>query len=170
VAAYRRFPSLMVLVALASCSDAERGLHETKRVGEPTVYEVRAKDADMNAAMMQARATIAQFRQRLTAPPITQSYIALKVRFGSGDSVEHIWIDDVELMGEQFRGIIGTEPVEASTPALGESVLVPLQQVSDWMAIDNGRLVGGYTLQVLRNHMSTDQRAEFDASLGFTID
>jgi uncharacterized protein YegJ (DUF2314 family) len=161
---------LPVLAALIACSDRNNELVETKREGEPTVYSVEAEDIEMNAAMAQARETISQFRERLTSPPATQTYLTLKVRLGSDDAVEHIWIETVELVGEKFKGVIANEPIHASTPALGQSITVSLDRVSDWMAIDSGKLVGGYTLRVLRDRMAPDQRAEFDASMGFTID
>jgi len=160
----------LIGAVVAACSDGNSRLLETKREGEPTVYHVQAEDVEMNAAMAKAREMIAQFRDRVTSPPSTQTYLTLKVRFGSGDAVEHIWIEEVELMGDQFKGVIANEPIEDSTPDIGQSVTIPLDRVSDWMAIDDGRLVGGYTLRVLRNRMSPDQRADFDASMGFTID
>ena len=165
-----QLPFALISLVLAACSGGDDRLLETKREGEPTVYSVQAEDLAMNAAIAQARETIAQFRSRLNSPPSTQTYLTLKVRFDSGDAVEHIWIEEVELVGDQFKGVIANEPIEASTPALGQTVTIPLDRVSDWMAIDNGRLVGGYTLRVLRDRMSPDQRAEFDAGMGFTID
>ena len=38
------------------------------------------------------------------------------------------------------------------------------------MYVDHGKLVGGYTLRVLRDGLSPAERAEFDRSIPFKID
>jgi uncharacterized protein YegJ (DUF2314 family) len=52
----------------------------------------------------------------------------------------------------------------------GDSVEISDSDVSDWMAIDDGRLVAGYTLRVIRDRMPADERAAFDAQMEFSID
>lgn len=45
-----------------------------------------------------------------------------------------------------------------------------MEQISDWMFVQNGKLVGGYTSKVLRNRMSAQQRRQFGdetTTLGF---
>ena len=37
-------------------------------------------------------------------------------------------------------------------------------QITDWMYVESGYLVGGYTTQVVRNAMSMAERAEYDAA------
>ena len=37
-------------------------------------------------------------------------------------------------------------------------------QISDWMYVENGYLVGGFTIQVIRDSLSTEERAVHDAS------
>jgi hypothetical protein len=43
------------------------------------------------------------------------------------------------------------------------------EEISDWMYVDNGRLVGGTTVRVLRNSASEEEGAEFDQSVPFVI-
>jgi len=155
---------------LASCSEADAPLPKTERPGQPTVYNIRAEDAEMSAAMLMARNSIGDFRHRLINPPPGQSYLSLKARIKAGDAVEHIWLEDVSIVGDSFRGTIGNEPVDVTTVKLGQLVTVPLDRVSDWMAIEDDRLVGGYTLRVIRNRMTPIEREEFDAKMGVTID
>jgi uncharacterized protein YegJ (DUF2314 family) len=52
---------------------------------------------------------------------------------------------------------------------LGDEVVLDKSEVSDWMYIDDGLLVGGYTVLELRSQMSEEERKQFDASMPFKI-
>ena len=43
-------------------------------------------------------------------------------------------------------------------------------EIQDWMIIDDGRLVGGYSVRVLAERMSEDERKEMEEHMGFTMD
>jgi uncharacterized protein YegJ (DUF2314 family) len=151
--------TLVLVFALAGCSG-----------NEPLVTSFATEDAQMNAAMEQARASLPKFEERLANPPASQSYIALKGRFEEDGTVEHMWIGDVAVSGEGYRGKLGNNPVYLKKIQMDQSVLVKRTDVSDWLAIDDGRLVGGYTLRVQRDRLPADKRAEFDSQMGFRIE
>ena len=52
----------------------------------------------------------------------------------------------------------------------GDAWTCRVDEISDWMYLKNGRLVGGESIRVLRNKMSASERAKFDASAPFKID
>lgn len=39
------------------------------------------------------------------------------------------------------------------------------EELSDWIIIDDGRLIGGYTIRVFRDKMSPEDRAKLDANM-----
>jgi len=43
-------------------------------------------------------------------------------------------------------------------------------EISDWLNIDNGKLVGGYTVRVHYNELSPQQKQEFDRRADFKIE
>jgi uncharacterized protein YegJ (DUF2314 family) len=138
----------------------------TERPGEPEVRNFRGDDPEMNAAMREARATLPEFEKRLKQPPPTQEYISLKGRFEEDGHVEHMWLEDVQITPQGYRGKLGNRPVYIQSIGEGSEVEVTRAKVSDWMAIDAGKLVGGYTVRVQRARMSDAERAQFDASFG----
>jgi uncharacterized protein YegJ (DUF2314 family) len=157
----------LILLALAGCSSESP---DVARDGEPLVTSFSDEDREMNAAMTQARETLPEFERRLKNPPASQSHIALKARFDENGEVEHMWINDVELVEDGFRGVLGNEPVHVTSIKFEDPVTIGRDRVSDWMAIDDDTLVGGYTLRVQRARMPDEQRKEFDASVGFRIE
>jgi uncharacterized protein YegJ (DUF2314 family) len=138
----------------------------TQREGEPEVRNFRDDDPAMNEAMRTARSTLSEFEQRLTHPPATQSYISLKARFEENGHVEHMWLDDVEITADGYRGTLGNRPVYIKAIGEGSDVQVKRSQVSDWMAFDDGKLVGGYTVRVQRDRMRPGERAIFEERFG----
>jgi uncharacterized protein YegJ (DUF2314 family) len=163
--------TLMVLAAtltLSACGNQPG--HVTERPGEPDVVAVEPTDPEMTQASSQARDTLGEFVRRLDEPPESQSSTSLKVRLTEGDVVEHLWLVSVSHAGDSFTGVVNNEPVNLKAVHLGQSVTVPKAQISDWLAVDNGRLVAGYTLRVLRNRMNPAERKEFDAQLHVAVD
>jgi len=159
---------LAALLAFAACQGAEDPV--VKRPGEPDVIRVDAGDANMNRAMARARETIGEFLKRLEHPPEAQTFIALKVRLEEGHTVEHVWLNSVSHANTLFAGVVGNEPVDLKKVRLGDRVSAPLARVSDWMAVERGRLIGGYTIRVLREGMTLDERRAFDKELSFIIE
>jgi uncharacterized protein YegJ (DUF2314 family) len=162
---------VVVCLAITACSrpaaDAGTTVH---REGEPAVTQVSGEDREMNAAMERARSTLGDYDSRHEDPPASQSYLGIKVRFEADDAIEHMWVDEVEITGDGYRGRLANEPMQITSLKAGDPVTFTRPEVSDWMAVDDGRLVGGFTLRVMRNRMSEEERAAFDAETDFRID
>ena len=135
---------------------------------EYRIVEFSSDDADMAAAIDTARQTIEQFLDAFSSPNQDQTAFLLKVTFTSGNEVEHIWVADLQVTGATFRGVIANEP---RLPALHFKQLVEFtpREVTDWMFIDRGKLVGGYTTKLIRQLMSAEEREAFDASLPYSF-
>jgi uncharacterized protein YegJ (DUF2314 family) len=50
---------------------------------------------------------------------------------------------------------------------LDEPVSFSPSELSDWMYLEDGKIVGGYTIRVLRNHMPAAEAVDFDRHLQF---
>ena len=150
---------LLISTALVACDMS----------GQRPPVAVDADDPAMLAAIQMARDSIGHFREHLRASgPLGPA--SLKVSLTEGDQVEHAWLADVHEDGAGFWGRINNDLVVVTRWKLGDSVTGGLQNVSDWMVVRDGRLIGGYSIRVLREKMSPSERAEFDRGLPFTIE
>ena len=124
---------------------------------------IRPDDAEMLAAINKARGTLREFFDALVQPQLGRESFLLKVAFRRGDDVEHIWLADLDFSGPEPRGVVANEP---RIPGLRFMQQVPFApaDITDWMYLDGGRLVGGYTTRLIRDRMSPEERKEFDAS------
>ena len=53
---------------------------------------------------------------------------------------------------------------------LGQRVTLAPREVSDWMFLKNGKLMGGYTTRVLYARLSPEDKALFDKEADFKIE
>jgi uncharacterized protein YegJ (DUF2314 family) len=141
-----------------------------QREGEPPVTYVDDDDPQMLGAIKKARSTVDQFIQALNHPKPSQSEFTVKLLIKDGKHGEHMWIAPVHYKGGKFTGEIGNDPDKVKTVKYGDTVTVAKDQISDWMYVENGKLVGGFTFRVLRDSLSKEKRRELDRSLPFRIE
>jgi uncharacterized protein YegJ (DUF2314 family) len=136
---------------------------------DPTV-SVSADDPQMNAAIDQARKSVQQFIMALQSSKILESNFSVKKRFDQGEEVEHIWLTDITFDGQNFHGKVGNDPEEVKNIKLGDDAVVDKNEISDWMYIENGKLVGGYTIRVLYSRMTSDEKKDFLKGMPFSLE
>jgi uncharacterized protein YegJ (DUF2314 family) len=139
---------------------------------EPAYFQV-PKDrhhADMRRAVVEARKTVQKFIIALQHPTSGQQDFEIKKPFTHGDEVEHIWLSDVKLVGNNFQGRVDNQPRKIPDLKLGQVVSVNPKEISDWLYIDNGKLVGGYTVRVHYNELTAEQKRDFDRQADFKIE
>ena len=151
----------VVLVAAAGCGNS---------YPEDRVTQVDRADPKMNAAIDKARSTVQTFIAALNAPKPDQSSFTVKMPFVDGEKVEHMWLNNVNYDGTHFHGTVNNDPESVHNVKIGQRVTVAPKDISDWMYIDNRKLVGGWSVRVLRDGLPPDERAEFEKSLPFVID
>lgn len=135
------------------------------------VFNAGKADAQMNWAMEKARLTIGYFKDCLQHPMESQYGHSLKVRLDDANGTEHIWLHDLSLDEDGlFYGVIDGDPVTVTTVKAGTRIGIPHEAISDWLIVDDGRLIGGYTIRVYRESLSDTERIEFDRGFGVGID
>jgi uncharacterized protein YegJ (DUF2314 family) len=152
---------IVFALALAGCG---------KEHPSDEVTYVAAADPRMNAAMEKARSTVGTFIAALQSPNPGQSGFSVKLAFSDGGTVEHMWLAPVSYDGHDFHGTVNNEPEKAKTVKMGDKVTVAPSKISDWMYVEDRKLVGGYTLRVLRDALSPAERADFDKSVPFVVE
>lgn len=152
---------VMVALALAGCGK--------KHPADKVTY-VADDDPRMNAAMEKARGSVKSFIGALKSPKAGQSAFSIKMGFTDGGNTEHIWLTPVTYDGSKFTGTVNNEPEKVKSVKMGQKVTVAPDKISDWMYIENRKLVGGETLRVLRDALTPAERADFDKSVPFVVE
>jgi uncharacterized protein YegJ (DUF2314 family) len=102
----------------------------------------------MMAAVEEARRRWPEFLEAYGAQD--GENFAIKAPVSDGRTTEFIWIEVVEIDGENIAGDLANDPVDLQFVKLGYRVRTTLSELNDWAYLKNGELIGGFTVQVLQ--------------------
>jgi uncharacterized protein YegJ (DUF2314 family) len=161
----------IVLLSLSNCqSKGEVADTKIERTGEPTIYNVKSDDPEMDAAIQASKNTLPEFLRVFERQDTATSDFALKVHYDDGPEPEHLWLANLSNQHGKLYGVVSNLPEFTKAVKEGETVVIDTSKVSDWKYVQNHRLVGGRTIKVLRSHLSPEERKELDASVDYKID
>ena len=117
----------------------------------------------MNDAIEEARRTLRSFFDAFLNPKPNQTTFLLKVEFSEGNQVEHIWVADIDASLFPIQGTIANRP-NLESIRFKQRVEFHPSKISDWMYIEDGYLVGGFTTKVIRQGLTAEERVKYDAN------
>jgi uncharacterized protein YegJ (DUF2314 family) len=154
---------------LAGCMDGNESSGEKPAALADNPRFAGEKDTEMRMAAHKAQVSLDEFEQRLKDPPSGQTRIGLRGIFESQGETEYLWLRNVTIVPEGYRGMI-TSPPTLPGFALDQEVVLPRESVADWFAVEGGYLVAGYSLRLMRSRLSPEERARADEKSGFIIE
>ena len=130
--------------------------------GRSPVVDVTATNPEMNAAIAKARATLPTFWASYEAPKASETGHSLKVRFAKPASGhEHIWMAEVrKIANGRYSAKFANVPRDLPSKKAGDVAEFGDTDISDWMFMRNGKIVGGETVRPMLKMMP---KAEADA-------
>jgi uncharacterized protein YegJ (DUF2314 family) len=131
--------------------------------------DVRTDDAEVNAAMQAARATLPTFWAAFDHPGAGEKDFGLKVTMPRSGG-NHIWVTSIEKSGSTIYGRAANDNGvwrSVHLGELGQRVAVPPDQIDDWMFLRDGKIVGNYTLVVLLKRMPPEVAARLRPRISF---
>jgi uncharacterized protein YegJ (DUF2314 family) len=134
------------------------------------ISAIYSDDQNMNNAIDNAKKTFGEFDSAFKSNKFDTSTFAIKVRFETDDGGEHIWATSLIIKDGNYFGIIDDLPEVTTKVKQGDRVKITNENLSDWMYSDNGVLRGGFTIKVLRNYMSPEEKKQFDSNFSFRIE
>ena len=163
----RRFNAIQKLIQLILCILTFACAPTPVITGSPIASGI---DSELEAAIEQARSTLGDFIAKIATPHADRTFVALKVRFHPpGESPQDIWVDSVTYSNGVFRGAIGDD-IPALKLEAGEEITIDEDDIVDWMIVEEGKLIGGYTIRLAVQRMSPEERERFLETLDYTIE
>jgi uncharacterized protein YegJ (DUF2314 family) len=130
-----------------------------------------ADDERMTWAIEKANASLHYFQNSLLEPEPAQQYFSVIVLIDDGVNREHLWLTSPSFDEEgNLYGIVGGKPAYVNSVSMNQKIGIDARFISDWMIIEDGRLIGGYTIRAVREAKPANEWAEFDRQVGLYID
>lgn len=136
-------------------------------LGEPVSPVIAATDLEaIAAATAKARETWPEALAHLQkGGELLAKFPFARVSKGG---VERIWVTVQSVDGDVVRGVLANEPMDLGELKIGSVVECKLAELSDWLFLRDGKMVGGYTVRVLQEQAarSKQQGAEKQGANG----
>ena len=134
---------------------------------------------EMLAAFERAQSTFKylwrelSWERRRIVPALNFAFV--KFAFAENDPssgkpiTEFMWLSDIGFDGVMVKATLDNEPGQLTSVKLGDIIERPLDEVCDWMFATQGKVYGGFTIQVLRAQMDEKTRQEHDQAWGLNF-
>lgn len=174
----RTFVTAIVAATFIGCGESEMALPPVFASGNVVegadgkdVVQFQPGDAAMEAARKKGRATVDRFFQAVDDKKPSRERFNLKIALRSNAQLEHIWLDEISAPeGGDVSGVLLNQPFYSSAHRQGDRISVARDDIVDWSYIEDGYLIGGFTLRVMFEQYPEAQRGELQENLGYKID
>ena len=129
------------LALLTACTERDR------------TVDVQANDPEMTAAIAKARETLPAFWEAFDKRARGENRFALKVRITDKRGTEYFWVTGIERRDERIFGTINNDPNIVASVKLGERIEISEVDISDWLYMRDGKMVGNRTVRPLFKKM-----------------
>jgi len=109
----------------------------------PPVVRIPIDDEEMEAAIEEARRHLGDFDAAFRKRGNEDIY-QVKFPLATEQEPENIWLQVEEIREDSYHGLLANEPVHGRH-VLGDALVVPRDQVIDWMYVQDGETIGART-------------------------
>jgi uncharacterized protein YegJ (DUF2314 family) len=148
--------SLVVVMAETGCS-RKRMKDGYPESSKDKTISVAGDDAEMNAAIEKARSTLPVFWKTFDKPMNGEYAFSLKVKITDANGIEHFWVDKIERNAGKIFANVGNDPNTVKSVKFGQRIEVLEADITDWMFLRNGKIVGNYTIRPLLKSMPKEK-------------
>lgn len=126
-------------------------------------------DVEMEAAFQQARDTLDSFIEKIGTSHPDRSLVAIKVRFFLPDgSTQDLWVDRISYQAGSFHGTMGDD-IPTLKLSIDDKITIARKDIVDWMIVEEGKLIGGYTIRLAFERMTPEEKQRFLETVNYSI-
>jgi uncharacterized protein YegJ (DUF2314 family) len=156
-------PLAVVLAAAALMGSCNRA---GAQADEAPMQWRKNDDAEMNAAVAEARRTLPVFRRLFDEHPVDIDLFLIKAGFKTAHGgSEHVWLYDLAWKDGSVSGVLANEPEDVPNMHAGDRVTASEDMISDWAYRKQGKFYGQYTTRVMIKTESPADAAEESQTL-----
>jgi len=130
--------------------------------------DYQSGNAEMTAAIAEARRTLPAFWTRLSAnEPNGEEMMKMALPASNGGR-ERIWVKGVTVTADSYAGRLYNPPRRLPGMARVSPVQFEANQISDWTYVRNDRMWGNHTLRVMLKNLPPEDARRISAFLSDT--
>ena len=126
--------------------------------------QMEQADAELLRIAENARRTLPIFFQRLARADSRDHSFYIKHPFAadedSGIAMEQLWLGDIRFRDGVYIGVLASNPVYISGKRKGDTVVLDVDTITDWMFVRDGVIAGGRSIRHLLERIPENQRTD----------
>jgi uncharacterized protein YegJ (DUF2314 family) len=130
-------------------------------VPAPTLH-LDQTNGDLLQIAANARDTLPLFFRHLLRPAKDESDFSVKYPFradiGSGFSMEQLWLKNITFKDGVYYGVLANNPFYIASMKKDDTVSFSADEITDWMYVKNGKIVGGLSIKYLLEQIPEHER------------
>ena len=164
-------PFLLCAVLLFSCQkSADFFIREPSRI-----MLIDQADGELAQIAEDARDTLPGFFWHLARARAGEKQFYIKYPFPADDETgvsatggvvtEQIWLTGIHFKNNRYYGQLTSVPMHLSGMKPGDTVIFEADDITDWMFVRSGRIIGGLSVKYLLEKIPEDQRSDGEQNL-----
>jgi len=150
----------LCVILLSSCNISNRN---ASLPPSPTI-EIEQNDKEIERIADNARRTLPIFFRNLTRPEngANNFYVKYPLSPDDGDVEpkvrEQVWLGNIRLKNNAYYGTLAN--TTSSTNGKNKELTIDTDKITDWMYIQDGKIIGGQSIKYLLEKIPEDRRSE----------
>ena len=156
-------PAIFILLGISFSFSCQRQPRENEAV-QHTIARMEHSDEALLQIAEDAQRTVHLFFRNLLRTDLGGENFSIKYPFmadsDSGIVSEQVWLSGIQFDNGLYYGVIVSEPQHLTGMRRGDTVMFDVDEITDWMYTQNGRIIGGRSIQYLLEQIPEAQRSE----------
>ena len=131
--------------------------------------QVEQGDITLLRIAQEARSTLHIFFRYLSRPEQGMDSFCIKYPLpaedDSGIAMEQVWLTGIHFRNGEYYGLLASAPLFISSMKKGDTVLFDVEEVTDWMYVHNGKIIGGRSILYLLERTPESQYSAYHREL-----
>jgi len=156
---------LVIILCLLLFSSCEEQYYERSETIQLDQTEIELQRIAENA-----RSTLSSFFRHLAnynrrgGTRAQEHSFFVKYNFAADEyndiEMEQVWLTGIHFRNGNFYGRLVNSPHHLSGIKKGDTVIITIDLITDWMYIREGKIIGGYSIKYLLEKIPEEQRSE----------
>jgi len=143
-----------VIILLSSCDKSARDFSPSPAV------EVEQSDSELEKIADNARRALPTFFRNLARPEAGANNFYVKYPLAGDGAVEQVWLGDIRVKDGVYYGRLANTPSLPGDRKKDKLIIFYPDKITDWMYIQDGKIIGGRSIKYLLEKTPETQRSE----------
>jgi uncharacterized protein YegJ (DUF2314 family) len=151
-----KFIIVCVIILLSSC------YKPATDVSPSPAIEIEHSDKEIERIAENARRALPTFFRNLTRPEAGANnfFVKYPLTADDGNSTEQVWLGSIRVKDGICYGVLANATSLLNNKKKGGTIVIDTDKITDWMYIQDGKIIGGRSIKYLLEKIPEAQRSK----------